>query len=200
MEQKPVRPRGRPPKFDRDAVVDSARKLFWKGGAAVPIDEVSRATGLHKPSLYSSFGGRRGIYLEALDGYLADSGRRMAEALSRAPLQSALKAFFDTDMEIFLGRDGERGCFLISTAIEASADDPEIRARVHQVLAGMRSKIRDRVLRARDHGDLRPGADPDTITDLVMSTHIALSVEARAGRSRSELQQKVDRLLALVAG
>jgi AcrR family transcriptional regulator len=198
MEQKSKRTPGRPRSYDRDEVVGRARRLFWKEGAEAPIDEVSEATGLHKPSLYSAFGGKRGLYIEALDGYLAESGRRIAEALARVPLRLALEAFFEVDLETFCGADGERGCFLISTAIEASADDPEVRTRVERAFSGMRTAILGRVREAVAAGELSSDADAELVTDLVTSTHVSLSVEARAETSREALEGKVRRIIDLI--
>jgi AcrR family transcriptional regulator len=198
MEQNNSRQRGRPRSYDRNEVVDRAMRLFWNRGADAPIDEVSRATGMHKPSLYAAFGGKRGLYLEALDSYVSQSRKQMGEALALEPLQHALETFFDVDLNIFCGTKGQRGCFLISTAIDAAAADPDVRGRVERVFAGMRSAILERIEQAIAAGDLRKDADPSMITDLVTSTHVSLSVEARAGISRKELERKVQRVLALI--
>jgi AcrR family transcriptional regulator len=173
-------------------------RLFWRKGANAPLDALTEATGLHKPSLYGAFGGKRGLYLAALDAYLADSGSRMAKALSLEPLAAALRAFFDVDLDIFLGSGGQRGCFLMSTALDRAANDPDVRKRVDRAFVGMRSAILARVEKAVAAGDLPPSAERELITDLITSTHVSLSVEARAGRGRSELEAKVHRLLALL--
>jgi AcrR family transcriptional regulator len=165
----------------------------------VPLNAVTAATGLHKPSVYAAFGGKRGLYLAALDAYVAEAGARMSDVLSREPFRDALRAFFDVDLEFFCGRDGVRGCFLISTASDAASDDPQIRARVEKVFDGMRQAMRARVSQAIEAGDLRAATNADAITDLIAATHIALSVEARAGVSRRDLEGRVHRFLDFIA-
>jgi AcrR family transcriptional regulator len=199
MEQKAGRQAGRPRNYDREEVVGRAIRLFWTRGADPPIDEVSQATGLHKPSLYAAFGGKRGLYLETLDRYLADSSCRITEALAMEPLLPALERFFEVDLDIFCSAGGERGCFLISTAIEASATDPAVGERVARAFSGMRTNILERVERAIAAGDLSRAPSADLITDLVTSTHVSLSVEARAGLTQRQLEEKVRRTLDLIA-
>jgi TetR/AcrR family transcriptional repressor of nem operon len=198
MEQKSRGP-GRPASFERDDVIRRAQSLFWKESADASLDALSRTTGLHKPSLYAAFGGKRGLYLAALDDYLAESGQRMGEVLRLEPLRTALEAFFDADLEVFCDRDGGRGCFLISTAIDAAAGDPEVRQRVERVFQSMRSAILTRIREAIERGALPMDADPELLTDLVCSTHVSLSVEARAGTPRAVLEAKARRVIDLIA-
>ena len=189
---------GRPRSFDPETVIDRARDLFWRDGAGAPLDALCEVTGLHKPSLYSSFGGKRGLYLAALDDYLVEMGRRTVEALAHQPLRTALERFFATDLKVFgAGRAG-RGCFLMSTAIDAASGDREVRQRVEQAFSAMRVAILERVRTAVARGDLRPDADAETVADLIGSTHVSLSVEARAGTPRRLLEDKVKRLIDLI--
>ncbi len=131
MEQNSPRRPGRPPAFDRDDVVEKAQRLFWRDGATgVSLDSLSAATGLHKPSLYGAFGGKAGLYVAALDAYIERGAPDVRGALAQAPLRAALESFFEADLDIFCGTDERRGCFLVSTAIQAAARSPEVRSRV----------------------------------------------------------------------
>jgi AcrR family transcriptional regulator len=194
MEQN-LRRRGRPPSFERGAVVRRAQTLFWSEGAGASLDALSDVTGLHKPSLYAAFGGKRGLYLAALDDYLDEMGRRTGEALGRRPLRAALQQFFATDLEVFCGDQDARGCFLMGTAIDAAAADPEVRQRVERAFGAMRAAVFGRVANAIEIGDLPKGSNSELLTDLICSTHVSLSVEARAGTPRGELDAKVLRLV-----
>jgi TetR/AcrR family transcriptional regulator, copper-responsive repressor len=191
MEQKTSRRRGRPPAYDRDAVVERAQLVFWREGATgASLDALGEATGLHKPSLYAAFGGKRGLYVAALDAYIERGAPDVQEALARAPLRDALEAFFEADLDVFCGPEGRRGCFLIGTAIEAAAEDAGVRARVEAVFAGLRRTLRARIERAAAEGDLGGDADVEAVTEIVCATHVTLAVEARAGAAKAELRKR----------
>ncbi|MET1112745.1 MAG: TetR/AcrR family transcriptional regulator [Allosphingosinicella sp.] len=200
MEQNRPRRPGRPQAYDRDAVIEKAQRLFWRHGAAgVSLDSLSAESGLHKPSLYKAFGGKAGLYVAALDAYIEHGAPDVRGAFARAPLRTALESFFEADLDIFCGTDERRGCFLVGTAIQAAADSPEVRSRVETVFAGLRRLLRERLERGVAEGDLAAGADADALTEILFGAHIALSVEARAGASRTELRRHYLKVLDFLA-
>ena len=199
MEQNSSRRRGRPPAYDRDAVVDQAQHLFWREGASgVSLDQLAGATGLHKPSLYAAFGGKAGLYVAALDAYIGRGAPDVSGALALAPLAAALEAFFAADLDVFCGREGRRGCFLIGTAIEAAADSEAVRERVEMVFAGLRRTLRARVDRAVAEGDLPGDVDGEAVAEILFATHTALAVEARAGATRQALCDRYRSVIRLL--
>jgi TetR/AcrR family transcriptional regulator, copper-responsive repressor len=199
-EQKEPRRRGRPRGFDERAVVDAAQALFWKDGAGgVSLDQLSVATGLHKPSIYGAFGGRAGLYVAALDAYIDRGAPDVSGALAARPLSEALRAFYNADLDVFCARQHAPGCFLIGTAIDAAADSEEVRERVDTVFAGLRRTLRRRVETGVADGDLPADADVEAITEIVFATHVALAVAARSGCPRRELTTRFESIVRLIA-
>ena len=75
--------RGRPRSFDADRVLGQVRDTFWRHGfAGTSMDQLSAATGLHKPSLYGAFGDKKALYMETLNRYRAEARAQFAEALA----------------------------------------------------------------------------------------------------------------------
>lgn len=66
----------RPREFDETLAVDAAAAVFrTRGYSATTIDQLVQATGVHRGSLYSTFGSKRGLLLRALDRARAGSAR-----------------------------------------------------------------------------------------------------------------------------
>jgi AcrR family transcriptional regulator len=64
---------GRPRSFDTETVITAARNAFVRTGyAATSIDDLLRATGLQRASLYSAFGSKRGLFVAALQQHAGD--------------------------------------------------------------------------------------------------------------------------------
>ncbi|WP_263993360.1 TetR/AcrR family transcriptional regulator, partial [Mycolicibacterium fallax] len=64
----------RPRQFDEAAVIAEARDVFWtRGYASTSLEDLTTATGLGKGSLYGAFGDKRGLFLRALDAFVADA-------------------------------------------------------------------------------------------------------------------------------
>src|SRR6185369_14964182 len=68
---KPARkPRGRPRAFDREAALAAAMEVFWaKGFESTTISDLTQAMGINPPSLYSAFGDKEKLFLEAMERY-----------------------------------------------------------------------------------------------------------------------------------
>ena len=70
--------RGRPREFDTDEAIKSAMGVFWSFGYhATSLPELLDATNLSRGSLYAAFGDKHGLFLRALDRYIADSLTRL---------------------------------------------------------------------------------------------------------------------------
>ena len=60
--------RGRPRKFDKDAVLQLIVNVFWeKGYSGTSLDDLAVATSLSRPSLYAAYGNKLSMYLAALE-------------------------------------------------------------------------------------------------------------------------------------
>ena len=177
------------------------RDTFWRYGyAGTSMDQLSAATGLHKPSLYGAFGDKKKLYLAALDNYLADVRAEFAEAFAVPDLFESLAAMTEWSIDKFMGKDeAGTGCFMMHTAMPEAAEDPEI-SRVGARIDGFARPRPRPPLREGDRGRPDLGRAPirrrwrwswsPTIT--------RFPARARAGYSRAELRALADRALGLV--
>lgn len=72
---------GRPREFDEDSALAAAAEVFRQQGyAATSIDHLVRATGIHRGSLYGTFGSKHGLFMRVLEAVTApatDPERRL---------------------------------------------------------------------------------------------------------------------------
>jgi TetR/AcrR family transcriptional repressor of nem operon len=125
---------GRPRAFDEEKAVRAAVGLF--GGRAydgVSIDDLVTHLGVHRNSLYKTFGSKRGLYLVALRRHLADDVR---------PLTKALAAATDTTTALRLVTSADLGLLLLA-AVERAPVDEEVAAEVATALASVDQAIAD---------------------------------------------------------
>jgi len=183
------RPRGRPRSFDPDAALDKARAVFWNlGYAATSLDDLAAATGLNRPSLYAAFGDKHALYLAALRRSAAEATAALGAALAtEIPLRAVLQAIFDRTVEIYRrGEEGQRGCFLIGTAVTQAVDDPEARAMLGAYVADTDRLFRERF--ERDADSLAAGVSPAGAGAMASGILHTLAVRARTGAGEAELK------------
>jgi len=118
---------GRPREFDEQAVLAAAGEIFWtKGYEGTSTRDLTAGTGLSHSSLNGAFGGKGGLYLKALEQYL---DRTLRERITRIEADhtgvAAVAAYFDEIVARSVADPLHRGCMMVNTAIEASADDAE---------------------------------------------------------------------------
>lgn len=205
MVQKPeakpeTRPRGRPRAYDPAVALRQAMQTFWlKGYAGTSVDDLCAATGLNKPSLYAGLGDKHGLYLRALDAYIAQVGAGLAVALGDGSLSlaQALDRIVVQAVDLY---EGGRGCFLVSTTPAVAWDDAAVRERVASALAAQDAALAGRFKLAQQAGAWRAQGDPAVAGSMVSALLHSLSLRARAGASRSDLlgwaRASVDALLA----
>lgn len=193
MVQKEVRearrPRGRPRSFDPDAVLDKARAVFWNlGYAATSLDDLAAATGLNRPSLYAAFGDKHALYMAALERSRAEAAAALGAALAvEAPLRQILGIIFDRTVDIYrAGAVGQRGCFLIGTAVTQAVDDPAAREMLANFIGQTDGLFTARF--QRDAAQLAPGVTPQMAGPMASGTFHTLAVRARTGAGEGELK------------
>ncbi len=123
------RKRGRPRAYDPDQALERARSVFWDAGyASSSLDELGAAMSMNRPSLYGAFGDKEALYLRTLEGYRQESLALLRTKLDPArPLRECLRAVYAAALDIYLGGDAPRGCFLIGTATVEAVMHPAVR-------------------------------------------------------------------------
>jgi TetR/AcrR family transcriptional regulator, copper-responsive repressor len=188
--------RGRPRAFDPEVALKQASDAFKSGGySSTSLDDIVRATGLNRPSLYAAFGDKKALYLAAIER-LWNAIEAQFEALEarNLPLDETLQRIMTSSINAYLGgAEGPRGCLAICTASAEAAGDSDIRTALAGVLDLMDERIAGFYARAGDNQPMRKAR-------LIAAVLHSLSVRARAGTSREVLEEMADEALRHLSG
>ncbi|MFI5974717.1 TetR/AcrR family transcriptional regulator [Streptomyces sp. NPDC051452] len=176
--------------FDVDVALDAAMVQFWRAGyAATSLDDLSRATGLNRSSIYSSLGDKDALYSRCLDRYATRYGDRYDQALSGAfeePLR-AVRAFFDVTLERIADPDLPDGCLVAQTAMSIPVLSPAIATRAIEALGFQRARLRTALIAAK-----LSDSDADDFAVHIAAVNQSLAVMSRAGASPKQLHTVID--------
>jgi TetR/AcrR family transcriptional regulator, copper-responsive repressor len=203
MVQKAKMRRGRPRAYDPDQALAQATAAFWDAGfSATSLDDLSAATGMNRPSLYGAFGDKRALYLKTIEGYRAGAQAAMKQALPYdRPLREALAQLYGRAVLLYLsGEQGPRGCLLTGTAATEAVMDPEIRRAARVALEEIDDTFEARLRFAREHGELPASADPALLGKLASALLHTLSIRARTGAPRAQLEAIAKAGVDLICG
>lgn len=188
----------RPRQFNADAALSAAQATFWaKGYHATSTRELTQAMGLTQPSLYNAFGDKRQLFMQALDDYLNRTLRERIDRIEASyPPAQALVQFFAESVERGATELPHRGCMLINTALEASNEDPELKAAVALELSLLRAFFGRVIRAAQAEGTIADVHDPDDAAAMLLSLQVGMRVLSRVMPERALLEASVRPALA----
>jgi AcrR family transcriptional regulator len=181
---------GRPLSFDRHAALQAAKLLFWRHGyEATSLNELTAAMGVTPPSIYTAFGDKKQLFLEAVNDYISGPVNSQT-IIDQAPTaREAALGLLQASAIGFTGEHTPPGCLLASSVISCSANAVD----VQETLAGMRREIelglKNKIRKDIEAGLLTVDCDADAMAGHIMATIQGLSTLARDGAPRTKLER-----------
>jgi AcrR family transcriptional regulator len=188
---------GRHREFDVDEALDAALMVFWqKGFEGTSYEDLTRATGVARPGLYTAFGNKEALFLKTLDRYDAMYMAFMGEALSESTAGEVIRAILRGSARLHTGHVDVRGCLGVNGALACSDDGEPVRRELVRRRQLSESRLRRRLEQARQDGDLPADCDCKVLARVVMTVSQGMAVQAKAGASRASLDAVVDYVMA----
>lgn len=192
----------RPRAFDETTALEQARGAFWRTGyAATTMDDIARATGLGKGSLYAAFGGKRELYELVFTDWCERILTRARAELS-GPDDTACARLADyvrAMTEEVAGDTGHLGCLLAKTAAELSGVDQAVADRCAATINGVHAVLVESVTAAQRAGDLDPAVDPHALAAHVLVVLRGVEAVGKAGAGAATLRAATDIALSFTA-
>jgi AcrR family transcriptional regulator len=176
----------RPRKFEEQDVLRDVRDQFWAAGyAATSLDDLTRASGLGKGSLYGAFGDKHKLFLRTLDDYVTDSCAALRQNLEESECAVAgLRGF------LLAGALSLRhGCYLANSTTELAAADPEVAERARGAYEGIVGLVADTVRRAQREGDLPDEIEPAAFARTLQAAQQGIVYMGRSGMPAEQLAE-----------
>jgi AcrR family transcriptional regulator len=186
---------GRRKTYDRDQVLRRAMNLFWtKGYEGAHLQELVEVAGINRFSLYSEFGGKEGLFRQAVQIYIDDLAD-LGEILAREPLgiENILAVFRAESRERF-----HHGCFALNTLVQKHVVPDDVFAAISQVIAASERAILRNLKAARDRRELHASFDANALARLVTALNIGLlsyEMHAPGNSARKAVVRSLDQLL-----
>ena len=186
--------RGRPLSFDRDAALECAMNVFWERGyEAASISDLTAAMGITPPSLYTAFGDKERLFLEALERYGKGPNSYSQRALAEEPTaRRAIQRLLEEAAHELTQPCHPLGCMMVMATTNCSV----AAEHVQEALAKRRERgvklMQARIQRDIDEGELPLGTDTRSLATFYATVYQGMSMQAKDGATQASLMTTVD--------
>jgi AcrR family transcriptional regulator len=181
---------GRPREFDAETALDQAMEVFWRHGyEGATIAQLTEAMGINPPSLYACFGNKEGLLKAALDRYTKLRRVWMDEVVAAPTAREVAERMLTGIADRQTDPANPPGCLLVQGGIACGTGSESVPFELATRRAQNEDQLRDRFVRAKAEGDLKPTSDPAALARYVSAVSVGMGVMASSGSDREALQQ-----------
>lgn len=168
-------------------------QVFWKQGYdATSLKDLTDAMGISPPSLYAAFGNKQALFLEAVSSYAATHGAYIQRALQEPTAAEAIERLLRTAAKLFSDPKVPSGCFIVLGALNCTPASAEVEDELRKMRRDTERRVLERLRTGQEEGDLADDADPRAIAAFVSLMLNGMSIKARDGAKKRELDRMVD--------
>jgi AcrR family transcriptional regulator len=181
---------GRPREFDAELALDQAMEVFWRHGyEGATIAQLTEAMGINPPSLYACFGNKEGLLKAALDRYTKLRNVWMDGVVAAPTARDVAERMLMGIAEKQTDPANPPGCLLVQGGIACGSGSENVPFELAARRAQNEDQLRDRFVRAKAEGDLKPTSDPAALARYVSAVSVGMGVMASSGSDREALRQ-----------
>lgn len=159
---------GRPRTYTRDAVIEKAMGIFWQNGyKATSVSDLVRETGLNTASMYKEFGGKDGLFLEALQYYRGHVIGPRYQILVDNPNMTGVETFLRNVMT-GAAKTEYKGCLMMNHLAQKHLINSDAAIQVGAFCAEIESLVKSALHNAQSDGDIAPDKDPAQLAGFVV--------------------------------
>ena len=117
--------------FDKQVVLTKAMNLFWEQGyEKTSMQELVDRIGIHRRSIYDTFGDKHQLFLKSLALYEDNLAKRITQRVSSdESVQGKIRRLLSITLE--QDENQPAGCLIVNTASELALIDEEVSQKIN---------------------------------------------------------------------
>lgn len=186
--------------FNEETVLQRATALFLnKGYNGTSMDDLTKATGLSRSSLYNSFGDKHSLFMRCLQYYQSTEQGAIKVAVNSAtsPVKK-IKTAFRHLIDVILKDDKRNGCLLVNTTAELASVDKEVCDLIFRNTDTMEHLFAQWVKEAQQLGEISKTFTPTAIARHLFNTYAGLRISGQSTSDKKFLDDIVKVALSVL--
>ena len=171
-------------------------RVFWeKGYEATSMQDLVKATGLLKGSLYGAFGDKHTLYMIALEHYdqtIIKSGIDMLAG--EGPVTDKIARLFNAVIEASKAGMFSGGCLLCNASVEMAPVDQSVSHSVKNTIKGLKTAVASAL-----KSNIKHANEKEALSGFIICTYLGARVLAKAGAPLQMIEDSRDHCLQMLA-
>ena len=189
---------GRSKEFDTDKALIQAMELFWSNGyEKTSIQDLLDVMGIHRKSLYDTFGDKHELYMEAVKRYQQIVERNIKKQLIQgSSIKEIIKNLFY--MIIDNERFRKHGCLFVNMAVELTACDDEAKTRSIEHYKNIETLFYELLLQGQETGEIGANKDATMLAQYFLNSWTGIRVLGKTLNDRKVFENIIEATLSIL--
>ncbi|MBV7276603.1 TetR/AcrR family transcriptional regulator [Clostridium sp. PL3] len=180
---------GRSREFDENVVLQKAMELFWEQGyEKTSLSDLVEHMGIHRRSLYDTFGDKHTLFLKTIDFYgelIKD--KLYAGVLHAKTSKQAIQFIFDFMIEGY--EDRPWGCLIVNSATEMALRDKEVEEKAEEAFLQTERFLAELVRRGQQTGEFSCDYDAEVLAEILQNTLLGIRVLVKTSKNKEKMHR-----------
>ena len=184
--------------FNEEEALDKAMEIFWRQGyEKTSIQDLVDQMGIHRRSLYDTFGDKHSLFVQTLERYesliAAQIRKQITEEMTT--VESIRKIF---ELAVYSDNTNPKGCLMVNTAVELSLLDNEVSQRIKSAFKQTETLIADLLIRGQARGEVARSFDISELARYIHNALIGVRVLVKMTANPKEFDSTIDLTLSIL--
>lgn len=184
--------------FDEVEALKQAMALFWvQGYEKTSMEDLVNHMGVHRKSIYDTFGNKHELFLKVLEYYRTTIGEKLSDQLAKEKTAiDKIKGLFTYSM--CSNEEQAKGCLVVNTAVELALHDQAIAQIVRTNFEETEKAIFQVLQQGQKEGEISSELNLEIATKFIHNALIGIRVQLKTEEDIKKLQPIVDMTLQVI--
>ncbi|AIQ28207.1 MULTISPECIES: TetR/AcrR family transcriptional regulator [Paenibacillus] len=185
--------------FEENVVLEKAMKLFWEQGyEKTSMTDLVKQMGIHRRSLYDTFGDKHTLFLKAMDRFRDKVSAELVGEVKRSKTATeALQLIFS--FVICGEEDSPSGCLMVNSAVELAMRDAEVDVKTTELFTLSEQLFKDIILWGQQDGEFRSDYNANDLAEHLHAVYVGLRVMTRTSIRKEKLHRLANLSIKLLS-
>ncbi|MFF2482384.1 TetR/AcrR family transcriptional regulator [Paenibacillus sp. NPDC058071] len=177
--------------FEESAVLEKAMRLFWEQGyEKTSMTDLVEHMGIHRRSLYDTFGDKHTLFLKAMDRYGDKFGDKYTSVVKHSKnATEALQFIVDTMIRLETEEGVPPGCLMVNSAVELATRDADVDSKANKLFSMAEQQLKEIIAWGQRDGEFTTDYDAEELAEYMHNALVGIRVLARTSAAKEKLHR-----------